>query len=113
MAAARHTSRPRGPAYLHGGLALVLVMVVALAAVTFSQSPPPAIAEFAPQPAKQITESTFDQASRFGRGAGSGEGAADGAAAGASSTTSSPLLAVPALEKGRVRRCVGDPPRQI
>src|SRR5207244_411943 len=67
------------------------------------QPPPPTIAEFAPQAVEQITDSPNDQNAAAGSGPRAGAAEASSAAATANSTVS----------VVRVRRCVGDPPRQI
>jgi hypothetical protein len=110
-------------------LGLTLAIAVLLAAVTLTtrQPPPPAIAEFAPQAAEQIKEQPKEQSSQFGSGAGPGDcppgavcdaGQGDGVGAGGATTTTTAPAAVnsslpPVVGPASVRRCVGNPPRQI
>ena len=84
-------------------------MLIAAFALQATQSPPPAIAELAPQPQKQITEAPQEQSSKFGKG---GEGAVGDSSA--PPATIAPVTLPPkTIERARVRRCVGVPPRQI
>src|SRR5688572_11108045 len=72
---------------------------------------PPQVAEFAPQAQEQIEDAPKQQASEFGAG-GAGEcakGQTCDLLGNNSRTTSERRI----LEKARVRRCVGNPPRQI
>src|SRR5687768_6307208 len=98
--------RPRGPGYTFLALTLVLAALVAVVSLTFRQTPPPTIAEFAPQAIEQITDSPDDQTSSRSERAGEDPAATD---AGLGAVPP----AAPALDAPRVRRCVGDPPRQI
>ncbi len=79
-----------------------------MVALTATQPPPPTIAEFAPQAVEQIEEAPSEQTSEFGTGDG---GIGDGAAEATPAPTEAPAREV--IEVARVRRCVGDPPRQI
>ncbi len=104
MAEAR---RPRGPGIVYGSMAVVLLVVVGVLALTATQPPPPTIAEFAPQAVEQIEDAPVEQTSDFGTGDG-----------GATQDTAGPAP-TPAAERerevidvARVRRCVGNPPRQ-
>lgn len=109
------TSRPKGPGLVNGSLAGVLVILVAAVALTARQPAPPAIAELAPQAAQQIKDSLKEQSSQFGSGPGSEAG---GNFEGGSTTTSTTVATTDTTEeekpidRGRVRRCIGDPPRQ-
>lgn len=106
------SERQRGPV-MPGASAMsivvVLVMLLAAVALTARQTPPPAIAEFAPQAVEQIKDAPINQSSDYGSGPGGGGGAA--------TTTTSPDGSPPTTERvievARVRRCVGEPPRQI
>src|SRR5688572_6723218 len=96
--------RPRMPGPLYAGVFLVLAALLAVLAVTSRQTPPPTIAEFAPQAASRITDSVEGV---VGGANGSGQtSASDGSALGQDA-------AQPAIDVARVRQCVGDPPRQI
>ncbi len=100
--------RPRTPGIVYSVLAAIMALVISIVALTTVQPPPPTIAEFAPQAVEQIEDAPVEQTSDFGSGEG---GAGDGA------------LPTPPPQQGgseeqfidvpRVRRCIGDPPRQI
>lgn len=82
-------------------LVLLLVMAIAMRA---SQSATPAIAEFAPEAQHQIQAAPAEQTARFGRGQGGV----------ATPVPPSPPAGPGTVPAGaRLRRCVGDPPRQI
>lgn len=119
------SSRPRTPGLVN--IAVVTVMVVLVAAVAFTarQQPPPTIAEFAPQAVEQIEESLPEQAQAPGTAGGTdGEGEPAVEETPAEDETETPTEAPddepdvdptesePPVEQARVRRCVGDPPRQ-
>jgi hypothetical protein len=122
--AADRTPRPRTPGMLQVGLTITIAVLLAAVTLTTRQQPPPAIAEFAPQAAEQIKETPKEQASQFGSGEGEGDcppgaecaaGEGDGAGPGggeepppSTSTTVAPVIGPASL-----KRCVGDPPRQI
>jgi hypothetical protein len=99
------------------GVSSAVVILIAALAITAVQTPPPAIAEIAPEAVQQIKEAPSEQTSDVGQG----EGGAAGGGATTTTTTSPPTAAVatiaagapPPIERARVRRCVGDPPRQI
>jgi hypothetical protein len=88
----------------------VLAAVAALA-LPASQTPPPSIAEFAPQAQEQITDAPDAQTSESGEGPGS-----DGGGPGTGTTTTLPsqqtTTTLPPVERPRTNRCVGTPPRQ-
>ncbi len=89
---------------LFNSLALAtLIAVLALVALVTKPPPPPNVSEFAPQAVEQIEDAPSSQSSRFGTGEGEGlSGSAnDGGAEGKT------------IDVARVRRCVGNPPRQI
>jgi hypothetical protein len=102
----------------YGGVALVILLVVAVVALVVAPPAPPSVAEFAPQAADTIDESPDNQSSRFGAGDG---------ACGEGQVCEGTTTTVPGDQDGdgvrddrperviditRVRRCVGDPPRQ-
>ena len=110
----RKRRRSRGPFGVQGGVAGVLLALIAAVALPTTQSPPPAIAEFAPQAQEQITDAPESQTSDAGEGEGGGLGEG-----GATTTTvltpaqmASTTTTAPPREVPRTRKCVGDPPRQ-
>src|SRR5688500_8887938 len=97
--------RPRGPGTLYAAVSVVLLVIVSGLALTSRQTPPPTIAEFAPQAVEQITDSSADCASG---------GRPDDVAAGdVDPSAAADGAAVSSVDVARVRQCVGDPPRQI
>ena len=104
--------RPRTPGLVYSALSLSALLLLAALALTARQVPPPSIAEFAPQAVEQIKDAPSEQSSDFG----SGDGGEGGQGATSVSTTTS-TTALPAeeavIDVKRVRRCIGDPPRQI
>ena len=107
----RSQGNPRAPGLIYGAMSLVVLLLVAVMALTARQTPPPSIAELAPQAVEQIKDAPAEQSSDFG----SGEGG-EGGRAGATTTTTGLLTAPPpraVIDQARVRRCIGDPPRQI
>ena len=113
----RRKSRSAG--LTHTSIALALFVSMAVLAATPARQDPPSIAEFAPQPREQITQAPPEQTSDFGSGEG---GEATGDPAAAPSESEAPPSEQPSepepseeapIERARVRRCVGDPPRQI
>src|SRR2546427_174274 len=50
------SGRPRTPGLVYTALAVALVVIVAIVALTARQTPPPTIAEFAPQAQQQIQD---------------------------------------------------------
>jgi hypothetical protein len=108
----------RGPGMVLAGVSAAIVILVAALAITAAQAPPPAIAEISPDAVQQIKKAPSEQTSD----AGEGEGGAGGG--GVTTTTTTASLAgggvsttlpgtPPPIVRARVRRCVGDPPRQI
>lgn len=101
-------------------LTAVLVILVATLAFTARQTPPPAIAEFAPQAQHQITKAPSQLSSSLGNAPG-----APGGVGGATTTTTSTTLPLPpgALPptsttttippNAVTHHCYGNPPRQI
>lgn len=110
----RGARQSRSVTFVYGGIAGILLVVIAAVALVLTPPSPPAVAEFTPSPDDVIDEAPQNQSSRFGAGDGtctSGQTGCEYAEVGPAST-------VPAPEKreivrARVRRCVGDPPRQI
>lgn len=101
---------------MYGGVAAVVLLVVATVALVVAPPTPPSVAEFAPQATDTIEEAPPNQSSQFGAGEG---GCAEGQVCGTTTTTEPPEQAgTPAKRRDRVfdvkrvRRCVGDPPRQ-
>lgn len=102
-------ARPRTPALVLGSVVVAIVVLVAAVALTSRQSAPPTIAEFAPQAVTQIKETLDEQsADETGLQAG-GPGSS---APAESQEEGAPTSVPPVIEQGRVRQCVGSPPRQ-
>ena len=133
MATTRTSSRAaggrrqsKGVSFVYGGISGVLLLVIATIALVVQPPAPPALAEFAPQAEQRIEEAPEEQSSQFSN-TGTGACAAGqqdcseggtGAGLGAGTTTTLPPIAGSAddqtiIDTRRVRRCVGDPPRQI
>lgn len=104
--------RPRGPGVVYGVLSLVLLLVVGVLALSAAQPPPPTIAEFAPQAVEQITDAPNEQASSVGGGKSVGCGTTV-----TCDEKGDPILGPgttpPPIDVPRLRKCVGEPPRQI
>lgn len=104
----------RVPALVQGAVVAVVLAVVAAVSMTARQPPPPTVAEYAPQAVAQIQQAPEEQAVDLGRGGSatttttSASSNVEGGGPGATTPTSQPVV-----ERPRVRRCVGDPPRQI
>ena len=95
---------------MQGGLVVAVLAVVAAVALTAHQPPPPSIAEFAPQAVEQIKQAPQAQAIEQTPGRASTTTTTappSNTQAGGGPPTTAPVIDVP-----RVRRCVGDPPRQ-
>ncbi len=109
--ASSHERNSRGLTFGHSGLLAALLLLIAAIALPASQAPPPAIAELAPNAQEQITDAPIDQSSDFGQGDG---GPGGGGATTTTSTTSTTTAASAdgKIDRGRVRQCVGNPPRQ-
>jgi hypothetical protein len=114
----RRSRQSRAVTVTYGGVATAILLVVAAVALVVAPPAPPSVAEFAPQATDTIDESPDNQSSRFGAGDGD---CAEGQVCEGTTTT------VPGDDDGdgigddrgdrvidvkRVRRCVGDPPRQ-
>lgn len=82
----------------------MLIAILALVALVTKPPPPPNVAEFAPQSVEQITDAPSNQSSGFGAGEGEGTSGTSGTAG---------LPSAGSRQSVRVRRCVGNPPRQI
>jgi hypothetical protein len=93
-------------------LSAALLLLVSILALTARQPPPPSVAEFAPQSVEQIKNAPNAQSSRFGNGDGGGADGTGGTTTTAPSASTS-TTAPKAIDKARVRHCIGDPPRQI
>lgn len=98
--------RPRGAGYTFGGLSLAVLALIATLTITAPQAAPPAIAEFSPRAVEQIEKAPPEQSSSAGKGEG---GATTDDGTPDTTTTTTPP---PTIERARVRRCIGDPPRQ-
>jgi hypothetical protein len=93
---------------VYGAIGLLVLSIVAAMALVFVPPSPPTISEFQPLVQKEIQEAPSQQSSKFGSG-GSGL-----CAAGPTCQQPQPASHVQkrVIEKARVRRCVGNPPRQ-
>jgi hypothetical protein len=101
------SSRPKAPGTAALSFTVILALLVALIGIQSRSTPPPTVAQFAPQAVKQIKEAPKEQSSRFGEGDGKGvDGQGDSGGA-------PPTTIAPDVRKIVTRRCVGDPPRQI
>lgn len=98
----------RGPGALYAALMIGTVLVLAISVLTVPPSGVPAIAEIAPQAVKQIVAPPPEQQGDVGRtgGASQSGGAADNKRQPKQDKKSN-------VEVARIRKCVGDPPRQI
>src|SRR5688500_10546893 len=97
-------SAPRSPGVVYAVATTALVVLLATFALTTRTLPPPTIAEFAPQAVEQITDSPNDPSAGV-RGAGANaEDATDDI---------QPDINPPPIDFPCLRRCVGDPPRQL
>ena len=110
--------RRRGPGFVYTAISAAVLAIVAVLTITAATTPPPAIAELAPQAVQQIRDAPAEQSSALGSGEG---GSGLGGLAAPTTTEVPPALAAavattvapPRIERARVRRCVGNPPRQI
>jgi hypothetical protein len=107
-----------GPGTANGAVGLVMLLLMAVVALTARQPPPPSIAEFAPQAVEQIKDAPAEQSSDFGSGEGGGDGGTGSEPTSTTTSTAAPVAGTSTtkkqvIDKARVRRCVGDPPRQI
>lgn len=109
--------RPRGPAAVHAAAMVILLVIVAAFALKAAPAAPPAIAEFAPQPQKQIKDAPVEQGSVVGRGK-TGNGVSTPTPPATPTPTPPPLGGpipppTPQINVAAVKHCVGNPPRQI
>lgn len=102
----------KGPGAVFAALSLALLVLVA-AALRPAQPPPPPTAEYAPEAVQAIRLAPLEQAAQSGTGPDAGSG-------GAGSTTTTTLpgtpqkpIVGPKIDTQRVKRCIGDPPRQV
>jgi hypothetical protein len=103
--------RGRTPAISNTVIGGVILAVVAVLALEATQSPPPAIAEFAPSVPQLIKQAPQAQAGTApGKAAGTGPGAGPKAAPTPPPAPTKPPLKVP---PNLILHCVGSPPRQI
>jgi hypothetical protein len=111
----------RSVTFVYGGIAGIMLVTIATIALVVAPPSPPSVAEFAPSAEKQIDQAPQSQSSRFGNGAGGAcapgqvgcEAFGTTTTAAAAKTASPSTTAAPGtIVKARVRRCVGDPPRQ-
>ncbi|MDQ1444187.1 MAG: hypothetical protein QOI20_651 [Acidimicrobiaceae bacterium] len=104
---------------VYGLASLAILIAVATLALVVSPPGPPALAEFAPRAEDRIDEALKAQSSSFGTGDGgdcaAGQQCAEGGSGqgglGVTTTTTGPKNEKD-VDVARVRRCVGDPPRQ-
>jgi hypothetical protein len=82
-----------------------MTILLAVFALSARQPSPPAATELFPQPLEQIEDAPEEQASEFGEGAGGSGGVGQDQLSPETGEDAS-------IEVPRVRRCVGDPPRQ-
>ena len=108
--------RGRTPALVQAVVVAVVLAVVAAVSLSARQPPPPSVAEYAPQAVAQIQQAPPELSLDQGRGASTTTtappdvGGRGGSGASSVSTTSTTREV---LEKPRLRKCVGDPGRQI
>lgn len=106
--------RGRVPALVQVAVVAVVLAVVAAVSLSARQPPPPSVAEYAPQAVAQIQQAPPELSLDQGRGSATTTTAApgaDGSGAGGPDGTTTTTREV--IEKPRVRKCVGDPGRQI
>ncbi|MDQ1444186.1 MAG: hypothetical protein QOI20_650 [Acidimicrobiaceae bacterium] len=117
---AKSERRPRSVPAVYGLASLAILIAVATLALVVSPPGPPALAEFAPRAEDRIDEALKAQSSSFGTGNGgdcaagqecAAGGDGSGGGLGVTTTTTGPKNERE-IDVARVRRCVGDPPRQ-
>jgi hypothetical protein len=108
----RSRSRLRRPGWLNAVVVIGVLVIVATTALTATPATPPAIAEFAPQPFKQVKtqQGNLPSTHGSGRGIGVGGGGATHPPVVPTPSVSPPVTIVPGSTNFQ---CVGDPPRQI
>jgi hypothetical protein len=114
----RPARQSRTVTFLYGGVASALLVVIAAVALVLAPPTPPSVAEYAPTPDETIEDAPDSQSSRFGsRGAGAcAEGQEceyEESESGKGSPTRGGTSDKREIIRTKVRRCVGDPPRQI
>lgn len=118
MRVASQRRQRRSVPFVYGGTAAAILLVVAALALVVTPPGPPAVAEFAPRAEDRIDEALKAQSSSFGTGeggaCGAGQQCEDGGSGGSTGTTTTtrPPGSGGHVDETRVRRCVGDPPRQ-
>ncbi len=110
MPRAPRTKQSKTVTLIYGGISAVLLIVIAALALVFVPPSPPSVAEFAPQAQDTIEEAPNQQSSQFGGGPGGA--CALGQKCDVEAASLAPTKRA-VIDKARVRRCVGDPPRQI
>jgi hypothetical protein len=108
--------RLRRPGWLNAAAVVAILVIVATTALTATPATPPAIAEFAPQPFKQVKTQQGNLPSNHGTGTGVGVGGKKGKGPGVTPTPTAPPTVKPpvvTLPGSPNFHCVGDPPRQI
>ncbi len=98
---------------LYGGIAGALLLVIAALALVFVPPSPPSVSEFAPTAQETIEEALANQSSQFGSGSGTCAEGQQGCVVDASGNLVAKAAPKRQIDKSRVRRCIGDPPRQI
>jgi hypothetical protein len=98
---------------MYAGLSMAMVVLIATLTVTASRSGPPAIAELSPSAVQQIKDAPKELSSSIGSADGDDSGdAADTTTTVAAASGGATTTTAPAIERARIRRCVGSPPRQ-
>lgn len=115
--APRTNRQSRPVAFVYGGIAGAILMAVAAVALVVVPPSPPSVAEFSPSAEETIDEAPDQQSSQFGDGGAAGGSCVEGQEPCAIDPVTGALVPVttaqaPEIVKSRVRRCVGDPPRQ-
>src|SRR5579884_946883 len=107
--------RARRHAAVHVAMAAVLVAVILPLTLHAASSGPPAIAEFAPQALQQIKNAPNNQAlgAQGGLKPTPTPTPTPTPAPGSKGALAATPTPTPAIQRGRVRQCVGSPPRQI
>ena len=107
---------PKSPGVIYSVIAVSMVVLLGTLALSSRQPPPPTIAEFAPQAVEQITDAPSGQAGTSGGGGPGGECPPGQLVCDPSQTGSEGGLGgLPEeepIDVPRVRKCVGQPPRQ-
>ncbi len=111
MSGASRTKQSKTVTLIYGGISAVLLLVIAALALVFVPPSPPSVAEFAPQAQDAIEQAPDQQSSRFGGGAGGA--CALGQKCDDETSSQLPATKRAVIDRARVRRCVGNPPRQI